>query len=80
MFPKSCFTFCFSTIYVCPLSNMLLVSIFFCRTYLVCMSTLGIHDRMRTRIMYSSEFLLLFGELEHCKRLAPDFDTLGSMQ
>ena len=34
-----------------------------------------IHDRMTTRIVYSREFLLSFGELEHCKKLPPNFDT-----
>ena len=34
-----------------------------------------IHDRMTTRIAYSREFLLSFGELEHSKKLPPDFDT-----
>jgi len=34
-----------------------------------------IHDRMTMRIVYSREFLLSFGELEHCKKLPPDFDT-----
>ncbi|KAG2610001.1 hypothetical protein PVAP13_4KG093000 [Panicum virgatum] len=30
---------------------------------------------MKTRIVYSRDFLLSFGELEHCKKLPPGFDT-----
>lgn len=30
---------------------------------------------MKTRIVYSREFLLSLGELEHCKKLPPDFDA-----
>jgi hypothetical protein len=38
-------------------------------------SALYIHGRMKTRIVYSREFLLSLGELEHCKKLPPDFDA-----
>ncbi|XP_025810941.1 uncharacterized protein LOC112888815 isoform X2 [Panicum hallii] len=31
--------------------------------------------KMKTRILYSRDFLLSFGELEHCKKLPPGFDT-----
>ncbi|OEL16716.1 hypothetical protein BAE44_0022265 [Dichanthelium oligosanthes] len=31
--------------------------------------------KMKTRIVYSRDFLLSFGELEHCKKLPPSFDT-----
>ena len=34
-----------------------------------------LHGRMKTRIVYSRDFLLSFGELEHCKKLPPGFDT-----
>lgn len=30
---------------------------------------------MKTRIVYSRDFLLSFGELEHCKKLPTGFDT-----
>ena len=36
---------------------------------------LCIYGRMKTRIVYSRDFLLSFGELEHCKKLPPGFDT-----
>jgi hypothetical protein len=38
-------------------------------------SALCIHGRMKTRIVYSRDFLLSFGELEHCKKLPTGFDT-----
>ncbi|CAN6240500.1 unnamed protein product [Urochloa humidicola] len=39
-------------------------------------------SKMKTRIVYSRDFLLLFGELEHCKKLPAGFDTalLGELQ
>ncbi|CAN6202245.1 unnamed protein product [Urochloa humidicola] len=38
--------------------------------------------KMKTRIVYSRDFLLSFGELEHCKKLPIGFDTalLGELQ
>jgi hypothetical protein len=43
-----------------------------CDMFNIC---LCIHDRMKTRIVYSRDFLLSFGELEHCKKLPAGFDT-----
>jgi len=55
-----------------PLRNLSGVHVYTYILYWVCPC---IHDRMTTRIVYSREFLLSFGELEHSKKLPPDFDT-----
>jgi len=55
-----------------PLRNLSGVHVYTYILYWVCPC---IHDMMMTRIVYSREFLLSFGELEHCKKLPPDFDT-----
>jgi hypothetical protein len=34
-----------------------------------------LYGRKKMRIVYSRDFLLSFGELEHCKKLPPGFDT-----
>jgi hypothetical protein len=33
------------------------------------------YGREKMRIVYSRDFLLSFGELEHCKKLPPGVDT-----
>ena len=55
-----------------PLRNLSGVHVYTYILYWVCPC---IHDRMTMRIVYSREFLLSFGEFEHCKKLPPDFDT-----
>ncbi|TKW19778.1 hypothetical protein SEVIR_4G042100v4 [Setaria viridis] len=39
------------------------------------MSSEAPEPKMKTRIVYSRDFLLSFGELEHCKKLPAGFDT-----